>query len=104
MSTLPPPPYTVEQATNAFAEVVSAPTTDLGQRVIAYCSGIDAKGKAEFIARACNAAMKEDYKVVPVEPTQEMLYAGAFAPDRGPGTLCASVYRAMLAAAPKPKP
>jgi hypothetical protein len=55
------------------------------------------------IEQALNAQVPEGYVLVPVKPTEEMIYAAQVAGHPGDGFDVVADYEAMLAAAPQPR-
>lgn len=78
--------------------------SDAWGREVYKHSHIEAMFEGWCMARATHQV--EGFKLVPVEPTNEMLEAGVHAAvcQRGHNPWCRPCYRAMLAAAPNPLP
>lgn len=88
---------------------------EVGRRLAGYVAEIDARHAAAELAAAI-PAVPQGWKLVPVEPTPEMMYHGGEAtsglvdwgegdhPDDAPDNLAEAVYRSMIAAAPPAVP
>lgn len=93
--------------TDALVEAVAKAIQDTTCRVISEDSlGVVATSLPDDecvnAARAALSAIEANgYRVVPVEPTQEMLSDGASWEDSCSKVVVGDVYRAMLSAAPK---